>query len=162
MTYSPDQVLGILVDQKKPLLYNSIISDKQGATVSKQILYAGFSILADGTYKFRTASDQRRIDQLIAFGEQVSMVLLDRPAVSKSEAAKTLLAQGDRWIPEAQALFVATARDENPFAKPKKARTVKIKRSELAVDDDVKLTPKQAAKIRAEFNERVRQAYEAN
>jgi hypothetical protein len=28
--------------------------------------------------------------------------------------------------------------------------------------DEVKLTPKQAAKVRAEFNERVRIAYEAN
>ena len=128
--------------------------------MSKEIRYAGFSVLADGTYKFRTASDQRRIDQLIGFGEQVSMVLLDRPAASKSEAAKTLLAQGDRWIPESQALFVKTARDDNPF-KPQKARTVKVKKSEL-VEDDRPLRPKEAARIRAEFNERVRQAYEAN
>ena len=139
--------------------------------MSKEIRYAGFSVVADGTFKFRTASDQRRIDQLIGFGEQVHMVLLDRPAASKSEAAKQLLAQGDRWIPDAQALFVKTARDDNPFAKPKKSRTVKVKRTKsdpveayfLAVEaDDVKLTPKQAAKIRAEFNARVKAAYEAN
>ena len=138
--------------------------------MSKEIRYAGFSVLADGTYKFRTATDQRRIDQLIGFGEQVHMVLLDRPAASKSEAAKQLLGQGDRWIPEAQTVFVKTARDDNPF-KAKKSRTVKVKRTKadpvesyfLAVEaDQVKLTPKQAAKIRAEFNERVRQAYEAN
>lgn len=128
--------------------------------MSKEIRYAGFSVLKDGSIKFRTASDQRRIDQLIGFGEQVSMVLLDKPAASKSEAAKTLLAQGDRWIPEAQALFVKTARDDNPF-KPKKARTVKVKKSEM-VEDDRPLRPKEAARIRAEFNERVRQAYEAN
>ncbi len=139
--------------------------------MSKEIRYAGFSRLADGTYKFRTASDQRRIDQLIGFGEQVSMVFLDKPASSKSEAAKQLLAQtDDRWIPEAQALFVKTARDDNPF-KAKKPRTVKVKSTKsdpveayfLAAEvDDVKLTPKQAAKLRAEFNERVRIAYEAN
>ncbi len=139
--------------------------------MSKEIRYAGFSILADGTLKFRTATDQRRIDQLIGFGEQVSMVFLDRPACSKSEAAKQLLAQtDDRWIPEAQALFVKTARDDNPF-KVKKPRTVKVKSTKsdpveayfLAAEvDDVKLTPKQAAKLRAEFNERVRIAYEAN
>ncbi len=139
--------------------------------MSKEIRYAGFSILADGTLKFRTATDQRRIDQLIGFGEHVSMVFLDRPACSKSEAAKQLLAQtDDRWIPEAQALFVKTARDDNPF-KVKKPRTVKVKSTKsdpveayfLAAEvDDVKLTPKQAAKLRAEFNERVRIAYEAN
>ena len=140
--------------------------------MSKEIRYAGFSHLADGTFKFRTASDQRRIDQLIGFGEQVHMVLLDRPAATKSEAAIQLLAQGDRWIPDAQALFVRTARDDNPFAKPrKKSGTVKVKITKsdpveayfmAAEVSDVKLTPKQAAKIRAEFNERVRQAYEAN
>ncbi len=139
--------------------------------MSKEIRYAGFSVVADGTFKFRTASDQRRIDQLIGFGEQVSMVFLDRPACSKSEAAKQLLAQtDDRWIPEAQALFVKIARDDNPF-KAKKPRTVKVKSTKgdpveayfLAAEaDDVKLTPRQAAKLRAEFNERVRIAYEAN
>ena len=141
--------------------------------MSKEIRYAGFSVLADGTYKFRTATDQRRIDQLIGFGEQVSMVLLDRPAASKSEAAKTLLAQGDRWVLEAQALFVKTARDDNPF-RPKKARTVKIKvpstfeflvqgkKIEVESADDRPLRPKEAARIRAEFNARVKEAYEAN
>ena len=141
--------------------------------MSKEIRYAGFSVLADGTYKFRTASDQRRIDQLIGFGEQVSMILLDRPAASKSQAAKQLLAQKDGWLPEAVELFVKTARDDNPF-KPKKARTMKVKvpstfgflvqgkQIEVESADDRPLRPKEAARIRAEFNERVRQAYEAN
>ena len=139
--------------------------------MSKEIRYAGFSVVADGTYKFRTASDQRRIDQLIGFGEQVSMILLDQPVASKSQAAKALLAQKDGWLPEAVELFVKTARDDNPFAKPKKSRTVKVKSTKsdpveayfMAVEaDDVRLTPKQAAKIRAEFNARVKAAYEAN
>ena len=138
--------------------------------MSKEIRYAGFSVLADGTFKFRTATDQRRIDQLIGFGEQVSMILLDRPAASKSQAAKALLAQKDGWLPEAVELFVKTARDDNPF-KPKKSRTVKVKSTKadpveayfMAVEaDEVRLTPKQAAKIRAEFNARVKAAYEAN
>lgn len=128
--------------------------------MSKEIRYAGFSVLKDETLKFRTASDQRRIYQLESFGEGVSMVLLDQPVSTKSEAAKALLAQGDRWIPEAQALFVKIARDDNPF-RPRKARTVKVKKSEL-VEEDRPLRPKEAARIRAEFNERVRQAYEAN
>ncbi len=139
--------------------------------MSKEIRYAGFSVLADGTFKFRTASDQRRIDQLIGFGEQVHMVLLDRPAASKSEAAKQLLTQDNRWIPDAQALFVKTARDDNPFKTKKKSSTMRVKRTKAdpveayfmaAEFSDVKLTPRQAAKLRAEFNARVKAAYEAN
>ena len=129
--------------------------------MSKEIRYAGFSVLKDETLKFRTASDQKRIYQLESFGEGVSMILLDQPVSTKSEAAKALLAQGDRWIPEAQALFVKIARDDNPFKTPRKSRTVKVKKSELA-DDDRPLRPKEAARIRAEFNARVKEIYEAN
>jgi hypothetical protein len=63
--------------------------------------------------------------------------------------------------PECVAFFVNHARDDNPFAKPKKAKTVTVKKSELT-DDNEKLTARQRAKLRAEFNERVRIAYEAN
>jgi hypothetical protein len=139
--------------------------------VSKQIQYAGYSILKDGTWKFRTATDEKRIYQLEAFGESVYMVSI-KPVSTKGAAAKELLAMDYMGKdPECVAFFVRHARDENPFAKPKKARTVRVKRTKadpveayfMAVEaDDVKLTPKQAAKIRAEFNERVRQAYEAN
>ena len=141
--------------------------------MSKEIRYAGFSVLADGTYKFRTASDQRRIDQLIGFGEQVSMILLDRPAASKSEAAKQLLAQKDGWLPEAVELFVKTAHDDNPFKQPRKkpqqkklftvsSRSVKIKPTTEKFDWDAPMTPKQAAKIRAEFMKKLKAVYEAN
>ena len=130
--------------------------------MSKQIQYAGYSIVKDGTWKFRTATDAKRIAQLEAFGESVYMVSI-RPVATKGAAAKELLAMDYMGKnPECVAFFVKHARDENPFARPKKARTVKVKRSELAEDDDVKLTPKQAAKVRAEFCERVREAYEAN
>ena len=129
--------------------------------MSKQIQYAGYSILKDGTWKFRTATDQTRVFQLESFGEEVYMVSI-RPVNSKGAAAKELLAMDYMGKdPECVAFFVKHARDENPF-RPKKVRTVKVKRSELAEDDDEKLTPKQAARVRAEFCERVRQAYEAN
>ena len=129
--------------------------------MSKQIQYAGYSIVKDGTWKFRTATDEKRIAQLEAFGESVYMVSI-RPVDTKGAAAKELLAMDYMGKDQAcMAFFVKHARDENPF-KPKKVRTVKVKRSELVEDDDVRLTPKQAAKIRAEFCERVRQAYEAN
>ena len=140
--------------------------------MSKQIQYAGYSILKDGTWKFRTATDEKRIYQLEAFGESVYMVSI-RPVATKGAAAKELLAMDYMGKnPECVAFFVKHARDENPFAKPKKkSGTVRVKNTKadpveayfLDVEaDDVKLTPKQAAKIRAEFNERVRQAYEAN
>jgi len=129
--------------------------------MSKQIQYAGYSILKDGTWKFRTATDEKRIFQLEAFGESVYMVSI-RPVATKGAAAKELLAMDYMGKnPECVAFFVKHARDDNPFAKPKKAKTVTVKKSELT-DDNEKLTARQRAKLRAEFNERVRIAYEAN
>ena len=137
--------------------------------MSKQIQYAGYSIVKDGTWKFRTATDAKRIAQLEAFGESVYMVSI-RPVTTKGAAAKELLAMDYMGKdPECVAFFVKHARDENPF-KPKKARTVKVKVSKsdpveayfLAVEADQPISRKEAARLRAEFNERVRIAYEAN
>jgi hypothetical protein len=137
--------------------------------VSKQIQYAGYSILKDGTWKFRTATDEKRIYQLEAFGESVYMVSI-KPVNTKGAAAKELLAMDYMGKdPACVAFFVKHAKDENPF-KPKKARTVKVKVSKsdpvesyfLAVEADQPVSRKEAARLRAEFNERVRIAYEAN
>ena len=137
--------------------------------MSKQIQYAGYSIVKDGTWKFRTATDAKRIAQLEAFGESVYMVSI-RPVNTKGAAAKELLAMDYMGKnPECVAFFVKHAKDENPF-KPKKARTVKVKVSKsdpvesyfLAVEADQPVSRKEAARLRAEFNERVRIAYEAN
>ena len=137
--------------------------------MSKQIQYAGYSIVKDGTWKFRTATDDKRIAQLEAFGESVYMVSI-RPVNTKGAAAKELLAMDYMGKnPECVAFFVKHARDENPF-KPKKARTVKVKVSKsdpvesyfLAVEADQPVSRKEAARLRAEFCERVRIAYEAN
>ena len=147
--------------------------------MSKQIQYAGYSIVKDGTWKFRTATDAKRISQLEAFGESVYMVGI-KPVNTKGAAAKELLAMDYMGKdPACVAFFVKHARDENPFARPKKARTVKIKASELAepardrkgrVKDieqfytwfNTKMKPSEAERVRAELNERVREAYEAN
>ena len=137
--------------------------------MSKQIQNAGYSIVKDGTWKFRTATDAKRIAQLEAFGESVYMVSI-RPVATKGAAAKELLAMDYMGKnPECVAFFVKHARDENPF-KPKKARTVKVKVSKsdpvesyfLAVEADQPVSRKEAARLRAEFCERVRVAYEAN
>ena len=137
--------------------------------MSRQIQYAGYSIVKDGTWKFRTATDAKRIAQLEAFGESVYMVSI-RPVATKGAAAKELLAMDYMGKdPECVAFFVKHAKDENPF-KPKKARTVKVKVSKsdpvesyfLAVEADQPVSRKEAARLRAEFCERVRVAYEAN
>ena len=137
--------------------------------MSKQIQYAGYSIVKDGTWKFRTATDEKRIFQLEAFGESVYMVSI-KPVATKGAAAKELLAMDYMGKdPACVAFFVKHAKDENPF-KPKKARTVKVKVSKsdpveayfLAVEADQPISRKEAARLRAEFNERVRIAYEAN
>jgi len=140
--------------------------------MSKLISFAGVSRV-NGVLKFRTADSPARITQLQKLGDtEVEMRFLNI-AMTKSEAAKRLISTGfanDRE--DVLALLVSVAKDDNPFAKPKKkSGTVRVKRTKadpveayfLAVEaDDVKLTPKQAAKIRAQFNERVRVAYEAN
>ena len=138
--------------------------------MSKAIYFAGVSRVA-GELKFRTATSPARFQQLGKLGDtDVEMVNVN--CETKSQAAKELLSRNfANGRADIEALLVRVASDDNPFAKPKKARTVKIKRTKsdpveayfMAVEaDDVKLTPKQAAKIRAEFNARVKAAYEAN
>jgi len=127
------------------------------------IIYAGYSRLADGTMKFRTATTQKRVDQLVAMGEEVHMRIIP-DVYSKSAAAKELLrldhANGAK---ELEKFYTAQVRDENPF------RVVKLKVPSVAMQklvgakiEEQPLTAKEAAKIRAEFNRKVKAAYEAN
>jgi hypothetical protein len=129
--------------------------------MSKLISFAGVSRV-NGELKFRTAVSPARITQLQKLGDtEVEMRFLNVP-MTKSEAAKRLISTGfanDRE--DVLALLVSVAKDDNPFAKPKKVKTVTVKKSELT-DDNEKLTARQRAKLRAEFCERVRIAYEAN
>jgi len=134
----------------------------------KQIQYAGYSILKDGTWKFRTATDQKRVFQLEAFGEAVYMISI-KSVETKSQAAKELLAMD--YMGKDQAcvdFFVQHARDENPFKRS--ARVVKITVPTTAmvqltgaqvkvsrgvfgkVYPEIPMTPKQAERIRNEFN----------
>jgi hypothetical protein len=139
--------------------------------MSKAIYFAGVSRVA-GVLKFRTAASPARFQQLGKLGDtDVEMVNVN--CESKSQAAKELLARNfANGRADIEALLVSVASDDNPFAKPKKkSGTVRVKRTKtdpveayfLAVEaDDAKLTPRQAAKIRAEFNAKVKAAYEAN
>ena len=137
-----------------------------------QIRYAGYSILADGTIKFRTARTQHRIAQLEAQGEAVYMVTIP-PVDTKSAAAKELLAmdymRGDAALVE---LFVGRARDDNPFPRgarivrvtvPSRAQQeltgaqVRVGRGALGrVYPEISMTPAQAAAHRTEFNAKAR------
>jgi len=121
------------------------------------IIYAGYSRLADGTMKFRTATNEARVNQLVAFGEEVHMILING-VYSKSAAAKELLrldhANGARALEQ---FYTAQVRDENPFKKP--TRVVKLKVPSVAMQQLVgakieteELSTAEARKIRNEWN----------
>jgi len=117
------------------------------------IIYAGYSCQADGTMKFRTATNEARVNQLVGFGEEVHMILIN-PVYSKSAAAKELLrldhANGAKELEQFYTKFV---RDENPF------RVVKLKVPPVAMQqlvgaeiEEEPMTRKEAARLRAEWN----------
>jgi len=134
--------------------------------MSKAIYFAGVSRVA-GVLKFRTAASPARFQQLGKLGD-TDVEMINVNCETKSQAAKELLSRNfANGRADIEALLVSVASDDNPFAKPK-ARTVKVKARKVKVSkiaaeaDDVRLTPKQAARIREEFNARVKAAYEAN
>ena len=139
------------------------------------VQFAGFSRL-NGELKFRTANEISRAQQLAKLGDtDISMAILPNP-MTKNDAAKYVLTNlaisyPKFNTPEATGLLTSLIKDENPFAKPKKAskpKTVKAKNVKLVIGsvtvsaDDAPYTPKQAAKIRAEFMKKLKSAYEAN
>jgi hypothetical protein len=132
--------------------------------MSKAIYFAGVSRVA-GELKFRTAASPARFQQLGKLGD-TDVEMINVNCATKSQAAKELLSRNfANGRADIEALLVSVAADDNPFAKPQ-ARTVKVRKVKIskiaAKADDEKLTPKQAARVRAEFCERVRVAYEAN
>ena len=139
------------------------------------VQFAGFSRV-NGALKFRTANDISRAQQLAKLGDtDISMAILPNP-MTKNDAAKYVLTNlaisyPKFNTPEATGLLTSLVRDENPFAKPKKPakpKTVVAKKARLIIGsvsvgaDDAPYTPKQAAKIRAEFMKKLKVAYEAN
>ena len=121
------------------------------------IKYAGYSRLADGTMKFRTATTHKRVTQLETLGEEVHMVIIN-DVYTKSAAAKELLridhANGAK---ELEKFYTAQVRDENPFKKttrvvrvtvPNKAM-VHLVGAEIEVEE---LGTAEARKIRNEWN----------
>ena len=121
------------------------------------IIYAGYSRQADSTMKFRTATNEARVNQLVGFGEEVHMILING-VYSKSAAAKELLRLDHaRGVAELERFYSAQVRDENPFKKT--TRVVKLKVPSVAMQqlvgaqiEEEPMTRKEAARLRAEWN----------
>jgi hypothetical protein len=139
--------------------------------MSKLISFAGVSRV-NGELKFRGAQNVNRITQLQKLGDtEVEMRFLNI-AMTKSEAAKRLIATNfDNGREDVLALLVSVAKDDNPFAKPKavkKAKTVVVKNVKVksaptqVFDWDAPMSRREAAKVRAEFMKKLRAVYEAN
>ena len=138
--------------------------------MSKAIYFAGVSRVA-GVLKFRTAASPARFQQLGKLGD-TDVEMVNVRVETKSQAAKELLARNfANGRADIEALLVSVATDDNPFAKPKavkKPKTVVVKNVKVkpstatAADFDKPLTPKEAAKVRAEFMKKLRAVYEAN
>jgi len=134
------------------------------------IVFAGYSRLATGAMKFRTATNIARVRQLEKFGEEVYMIQI-APVQTKTAAAKELLRLDHaRGVVELERFYTAQVRDENPFKQPKKSGTVRVKSASKSAPkqavnspaEDAPMTAAEARKIRAEFNRKLKAAYEAN
>lgn len=134
------------------------------------IVFAGYSRLASGAMKFRTATNIARVRQLEKFGEEVYMIAI-APVSTKSAAAKELVRLDHaRGVVELEQFYTAQVRDENPFKQPKKSGTVRVKSESKtapklaagAFDWETPMPAKEARRIRAEFNRKLKAAYEAN
>jgi hypothetical protein len=134
--------------------------------MSKAIYFAGVSRVA-GELKFRTAADDKRMAQLVKLGDtDVEMSKIHNYAENKAQAAQELLDRNfANGRAEIQALLESVA---GKTSAPRKTGTVRVRARKIKISktatqaDDIKLTPRQAAKVREEFNARLKEAYEAN
>jgi|688.fasta_scaffold634806_3 hypothetical protein len=120
------------------------------------VKFAGFSRL-QGALKFRTANDTKRINQLRKLGD-TDVVILELPEeMSKNDAAKFVLNNLNLGymvdVAEATELLTGLISDKKVAKTVTVKKTSKIKISKRSAEaDDVKLTPKQAARVREEWN----------
>ena len=120
------------------------------------VKFAGFSRL-QGALKFRTANDTKRIDQLRKLGD-TDVVILELPEeMTKNDAAKFVLNNLNLGymvdVAEATKLLTGLISNEKVTKTVTVKKTSKIKISKRSAEaDDVKLTPKQAARVREEWN----------
>jgi hypothetical protein len=120
------------------------------------VKFAGFSRL-QGALKFRTANDTKRINQLRKLGD-TDVVILELPEeMSKNDAAKFVLNNLNLGymvdVAEATELLTGVISDKKVAKTVTVKKASKIKISKRAAEaDDVKLTPKKAARVREEWN----------
>lgn len=120
------------------------------------VKFAGFSRL-QGALKFRTANDTKRIDQLRKLGD-TDVVILELPEeMTKNDAAKFVLNNLNLGymvdVAEATELLTGVISDKKVAKTVTVKKASKIKISKRAAEaDDVKLTPKKAARVREEWN----------
>jgi hypothetical protein len=120
------------------------------------VKFAGFSRL-QGELKFRTANDTKRINQLRKLGD-TDVVILELPEeMSKNDAAKFVLNNLNLGymvdVAEATELLTSLISNEKVAKTVTVKKASKIKISKRAAEaDDVKLTPKKAARVREEWN----------
>ena len=120
------------------------------------VKFAGFSRL-QGALKFRTANDTKRINQLRKLGD-TDVVILELPEeMSKNDAAKFVLNNLNLGymvdVAEATELLTGVISDKKVAKTVTVKKASKIKITKRAAEaDDVKLTPKKAARVREEWN----------
>jgi len=120
------------------------------------VKFAGFSRL-QGALKFRTANDTKRIDQLRKLGD-TDVVILELPEeMTKNDAAKFVLNNLNLGymvdVAEATELLTSVISDKKVAKTVTVKKASKIKITKRAAEaDDVKLTPKKAARVREEWN----------
>ena len=130
----------------------------------KQFTYAGVSRL-NGELKLRFTTSDARFLHLVKVGHtEVEMIKLTKP-LDKDAAIKELIVRNfDNGRTEITNLLVGKARG----ARVKNTVVVKVptkfaqKLQGSKVEASEKMTAKEAARIRDEFNARVKAAYEAN
>lgn len=97
--------------------------------MSKLISFAGYSRVA-GELKFRTATDEKRIEQLAKLGDtDINIIKLAQPVATKNEAVKAVIQMYGNAEAEVTEFLTAQVKDENPFKAPKakKEITVRVK-----------------------------------
>ena len=120
------------------------------------VKFAGFSRL-QGALKFRTANDTKRINQLRKLGDTDVFILELPEEMTKNDAAKFVLNNLNLGymvdVAEATELLTGLISDKKVVktVTVKKTRAIKISKR-AAEADDVKLTPRQAARVRDEWN----------
>lgn len=135
--------------------------------MSKAIYFAGVSRL-NGELKFRTAQSPARFQQLTKLGDtEVEMTSVN--ADSKEQAAQELIDRNfANGRAEILALLTAVASKEVKAVRVSKPKTVKVKATKAKVKApsvsafDVKMSSREAERVRAEFMKKLADAYEAS